>query len=312
MKRTILIVMAALLVVSSLTACGNKSNEYGNEDYSRVLYDDNDEEGSEENDEEGVSEDDSKSEDVSKDNEDSQESKEESKEESTTGRRVRITSSNSSSKNASNSSKAASSTTASSRTSATSSSTGRVTRLTSSKSSTSKANSSSSISSDSDTYSNSDVSTDSSTDTEWYNSDLENTDTNTVVDTDSEIEKGTLDESDMYFPVSGGLRSVGQNFETADNILGGFNTEEPFGEGKLYSYNECTIKTAISGEEEYITNITITSSNYSISKDIRVGSTSEDLLKAFGDADYGYTYTYGIKTLNFVVIDDVVIEISFS
>jgi len=335
MRKMILIVLSVVLVLLSFTGCGNKKGNYDGNGRSRVLYNDGDEMQSSDVSEESSGED-AQSESDSVDteqtaNESDKKTESETKSDSSlssSSNSSSSTSSNSSSNGSSISSSKSSSKSSSRRTTSNSTTIKSTTRVLSSSStssvktsSQSQRTSSSSVSSSRDTDSerrtNTDI--DSSTDTEWFDSDIQDTDSDEKdtdtenVDTDSEIEKGTLEEADLSFPVAGDMLYVGQNFDTANSILGGFNFSADISGGKIYYYNECTISTSIEdGEEEYISNITISSPNYSISKNISVGSSAEDLLRAFGDAEYGYTYTLGSRMLEFVVTNDTVTEIIFS
>lgn len=317
MRKLILVVLSVVLVLSSFTACGKKKENYEESDESRVLYNDSGELQSGD-DTSGNSVEDTQSENVSldtdksaKDSDSKNESADSKSQSDSSSRKTTII------KSTANSSSSAVSSNASSAAAVTQSQ-----RSASASSRTVSAASVSSAAAISSSVSSNDINTDSEegTDTEWFDSDIQDTDTEEVNtdtevedDTDSEIEKGSLEEADLSFPVSGGALYVGQDFETADSILGGFNTEAEISGGKTYSYNECTITTYIDDDdEEYISNITVSSPNYTISKNIGVGSSTDDLLMAFGDAEYGYTYTWGSRMLEFVVSGDVVTEIIFS
>lgn len=315
MKKAILIMLSALLLISSFTACGNKKNNYDEDGYSRVLYDDNEEESSVEEGEEKNAEGESNAEkpdskdavaDNKENNGESDSDKDKKSSDSDTSSKIRINNTSGSSSNASSKAASSKASSTASRTSTATSSRAASSRIT--VSSTPSLTSSNTVSSDL----NSD--TDTNTDTEWYDSDIEDTDSEDIVDTDSEteIEKGYFVESDMSFPVNYGQISVGQSFQSADDLLYGYNTVTEIAGGKIYYYNECEITTAGDEDNEYITNIHITSSSYAISKDIRIGSTTDDLLRAYGDPEYGYTYTWGNRSLNFAVSDDVITDISFS
>ena len=310
MKKAFLVALAVLMLVSSLTACGNKKANYDEDGYSRVLYDDSDAESSEDEEEEA----DEKTEtDKSTDSQTDTDSAEDNTKliesrASDTDSDKNTTSSKKSSSSAASSKAASSANNTAASSKSISSKSGTVSASPASKAST--PSSSSTVSSDYDT----DTSSDSDTDTEWFDSENDSTDSDfdsdsdTDTDSDSEIEKGTFEYDDMTFPINGSSIEVGQDFETADELLGGPNDKV----GNVYYYDECEITTNGDEDEEIITKITIISSNYYISKDIRIGSTTEDLLVAFGDAEYGYTYTLDERTLNFVVVNDVVTEISFS
>ena len=308
MKKAILIMLAALMLVSSLTACGNKKANYDEDGYSRVLYDDSDEVSSEdeETDEEEQSE---ESEQTDTNEESSTDTGNESEESGKIASRASDTDSDKKKNTSSKSSSTVSTVKSTAKTSSGSNSTAASSKSSTTGGSSSKASVSSASSSETSTDTNTDTSTDSdtdsSTDTEWFDSE---NDSDINSDTDSEIEKGTFEVSDMSFPVNGDLISVGDSFEEADELLGGPNESY----GNVYYYNECKITTNGDEEDEIITNITITSAQYPIAKDIRIGSTTDDLLRAFGDAEYGYTYTLVDRILNFVVVDDEIIEISFS
>ena len=309
MKKAILIMLAALLLVSSFTACGSKKANYDDDGYSRVLYDDSDAENSKEDEDEDPKEDEQSESSVeSQTDTDSAEDKEEKIEsrsknsDSDKGNTTTVTAKKAVSSSAS--SKAANS--SSSKSTTIKSTTSKASAAVSSKA-TSAAESSSSVSSENYTDSSYDSDTDTNTDTEWFDSENDSTDSETE-DTDSEIEKGSFEYSDMAFPVNGSSIQVGQDFKTADDLLGGPNNKV----GNVYYYNECEITTNGNEDNEIITNITINNYGYYISKGIGIGSTTEDLLRAFGDAEFGYTYTLGDRILNFTVLEDTVTGISFS
>ena len=309
MKKAILIMLAALLLVSSFTACGSKKANYDDDGYSRVLYDDSDAENSKEDEDEDPKEDEQSGSSVeSQTDTDSAEDKEEKIEsrsknsDSDKGNTTTVTAKKAVSSSAS--SKAANS--SSSKSTTIKSTTSKASAAVSSKA-TSAAESSSSVSSENYTDSSYDSDTDTNTDTEWFDSENDSTDSETE-DTDSEIEKGSFEYSDMAFPVNGSSIQVGQDFKTADDLLGGPNNKV----GNVYYYNECEITTKGNEDNEIITNITINNYGYYISKGIGLGSTTEDLLRAFGDAEFGYTYTLGDRILNFTVLEDTVTGISFS
>ncbi len=310
MKKAILIALAALLLVSSFTACGSKKANYDEDGYSRVLYDDSDTERLEED--EGES---SKEYEQSENSEESQtdtdsaegnegkiesrsENSDSDKKNTTTVTAKKAASSSASSKDASSSS--GKSTTVKSTTS-------KASVTTSSKAASVAASSSAVSSENDDTDSSYNSDTDTNTDTEWFDSENDSTDSETE-DTDSKIEKGSFEYFDMAFPVNGSSIQVGQDFKTADDLLGGPNNKV----GNVYYYNECEITTNGNEDNEIITNITINNYGYYISKGIGIGSTTEDLLRAFGDAEFGYTYTLGDRILNFTVLEDTVTGISFS
>ena len=317
MRKLILIVLSVVLVLSSFTACGSKKDNYEGSDDSRVLYnesgdeqpgDDSSESSGEDTQSENESLDTEKSDKDSDNKSESADSKTESGASSRKSTVIKSTVKGESSAVSSN---------ASSRT--------VVPQSQRAASASSRTISTASVSStipNSSAVSGSSIDTDSadSTDTEWFDSDVQDTDTEEVTtdteeteDTDSEIEKGNLEETDLSFPVGGGALYVGQDFDTADSILGGFNTEAEISGGKTYSYNECTITTYIDdNDDEYISKIVVSSPNYSIAKSISVGSTTDDLLEAFGDAEYGTTYTWGSRMLEFVVSGNVVTEIVYS
>ena len=285
MKKAILIMLAALLLVSSFTACGSKKANYDDDGYSRVLYDDSDAENSKEDEDEDPKEDEQSGSSVeSQTDTDSAEDKE---------GKIESRNENSDS-DKSNTTTVTTKAVAENFINIRTRSIGFSGRL-------------GGVSSENYTDSSYDSDTDTNTDTEWFDSENDSTDSETE-DTDSEIEKGSFEYSDMAFPVNGSSIQVGQDFKTADDLLGGPNNKV----GNVYYYNECEITTKGNEDNEIITNITINNYGYYISKGIGIGSTTEDLLRAFGDAEFGYTYTLGDRILNFTVLEDTVTGISFS
>jgi hypothetical protein len=87
------------------------------------------------------------------------------------------------------------------------------------------------------------------------------------------------------------------------------------GNDKVYDYGNFTLYTYSDGIDDYILSIELTSS-LSTSKGIQIGSSREDVLKAYGE-DYttkilNVIYTDGQVNLNFLIVEDKVSAISLN
>ena len=350
-KKAILLTFAAVLLVSSITACGSKKSEQDGEPlYSRVLYaeDDTAEDNSdEESDEISESEkkEDSKKEESKEENKEERKKEEKQKKKNTEEKNSdKATSSKRSSKTASTVSAKTSSgsnqKTASSKAASSTSSKNSVSSKTTSSKKTSD-NSSRKVSS---VFSSSDKDSETSTDSErdselWYGSDSDDTDTSSekdinsdtdtsveinsdtdTDDTDSEqpVEKGSLEASDVVFPLGNAQIFVGQKFSEADEILLGFENKTDDGNTRIYYYKQCTVTASVNediDEADVITKITVFP-GYVISKGISAGSTAQDVIKAFGEPTSGngdeYNYILDNTTLKINFYDGVVREISYN
>lgn len=297
MKRVILLTLTALLLVSSMTACGSKKNSDSGktEAYSRVLYADDDDESTEEESEEVELETEHESEAEISESEESEESIEESSEEQAEE------SEESDPEDKKESSKASSSKKSSPTSSKTSSAP---------KTSSKPAESLYSIVSDS-----SDDDTETETDT-WY----DNTDSD-----DTDTETGSFGYDDLAALVNGRRINLGDDFSLVNDILGDYsNVSEEENSGNLseilrvYTFNGITVSTFSDEEGSYekVYKLEITSDSYESEKGARLGMSEEEIIKIYGAfsliSGSEYKYVLDDKSVTFVIEGDSVTKIIYS
>lgn len=288
MKRVILLTLTALLLISSMTACGSRKSDTTNKGLeSRVLYPDDD--SSEEN-EVDKSEADEISEDEESKSEENDTVSEESETSSEQSDDEKSTENDSSSKTTSSKKNV----TTSSKTSSTNNSS-----HTSSQNNSSKPESS--------------------------HSDNDTTDTNIPTDTDTDQEViGSFDESDFVVTFYGCEINFGDDIDDVIAILGERYLLEEVPSckyddqsDKTFIFEECSINTYPNedGSVDYVVGIVITNPDFETAKGIRIGTPSEDLIAIYGysesdDSDIR-RYTIGDRILSFYIEGDMVTEIHY-
>lgn len=313
MKKLITAALAAALIISTFAACGSKKKTDDYDTTSRVLYSDSDTETetdteTEENDTETDTNTDSES-------TDSDSSKSEKK--------VKTTDSDKKSTSKEAESKAASSKAAESKTSSKKSSTYVITPSRAS----STAAASSAVSSE-ETSSKGENTDSESTDSEANTDSVYDPETDTQTDSESKT-KGSfagyndLDFSYDYYTISleAPIENVLDNLPGDPEITSAPSCLYPGQEDKSYNYGSFTITTFpnASGTVEYVSGITLTDSDVSTEKDIKIGSTLDDVIAAYGDgytligsSTYRFTTSDGRAFIQFYCEDDVVEEIMIS
>ena len=122
---------------------------------------------------------------------------------------------------------------------------------------------------------------------------------------------------------SGGV-AIGMNQEAAPVVaaLGGWDnyieTESCAFQGldKIYSYAGFDLYTYPKGDVDYVNSIYFTSDAVSTPEGIRIGSSLDEVLAAYGDQyteEFGvYTYTKDQSTLSFIVTDGIVESVEYT
>ena len=134
--------------------------------------------------------------------------------------------------------------------------------------------------------------------------------------------EGSFSASDTDFVYNGW--SVGLNSEigSALRVLGNANSVDSqmschgVGEDKTFYYNGFTVNTYPLDGKDYVMEIVVDSPSYTTPKGIRVGSSSNDVIAAYGSGykQIGYYLAYETndgKSVQFFVEDGVVQEIDY-
>ncbi len=318
MKRAVLLTLTALLILSSVTACGSKKNSDENkgQEYSRVLY--ADDESSSPEDAADESREGDAEEPKSDENGDSEKKDGDQKDKE-----------KSDSSNDSDSKKKGNTSTytigPNQKTSSTSS------KSTSSKSSSSSSKAATFIVESSGSSSSASTSSDAaSTDTENSSAETDTWfDPNSEIETDNEIETdtmteneplGSFEEDDLRAPFNGGYIDLEDEFDLLGGILGNYNdvseNENPQNPDeiiKTYFYDGITVYTFASGdgEKEYVYKFEITDWYYETAKGVSLGMTEDEVKAAYGEFENGTTYTFGDKSVTFEFSGGIVTEIVY-
>ena len=344
MKKAIIFTLTALLLISSMAACGSKDNTRGeNPAQSRVLYSEFETDVNEESEEDDKTEDEKKEDNTTT----------AANRESSAAAKKKVTTRSTASTKSGTASDSASSGDIKSKRAASSSSTASV------RSSSSSANTSSQTSSATLTVqpSNNNVAartptgagvssgsnyqeTSHAESSKLPDSDVKSTDTDTAADTDitldtdtetdSEIVEeppvavGSFDASDLTVSFAAGSVNFGDDIEDVKTILG-----EPIdvkaaqsckysGQlDKTFVFSECTINTYPNedGSKDYVVGIVIKSGEFTTAKGAKIGTTSDELIAMYGystsDDSPMRKYISDDKTLSFYMENDVVAEIDY-
>lgn len=154
------------------------------------------------------------------------------------------------------------------------------------------------------------------------------TETPGTEETETEAEETSKEETTAVVKHSGFLFqssgvTIGMNEDVAPILsgLGNYNNyaESPScafkGLDKIYSYNGFDLYTYPKGSVDYVNSIYFIDDSVSTPEGIRLGSTVEEMLAAYGDdytEEYGvYTYTKEKSTLSFIVTDGVIESIEY-
>ncbi len=147
-------------------------------------------------------------------------------------------------------------------------------------------------------------------------------------ETEAEVEETSEKETTAAVNHSGFLFqsngiTMGMNEDVAPILsgLGNYNNyaESPScafkGLDKIYSYSGFDLYTYPKGSVDYVNSIYFIDDSVSTPEEIRLGSTVEEMLAAYGDdytEEYGvYTYTKEKSTLSFIVTDGVIESIEY-
>ncbi len=309
MKRTILLALTAVLILSSMTACGSKS--YIDDTVSaesRVLYSDDNESSEEESEAEEVET--VSSEEESSDSEEDTDTAESSEKSSDSSEKKKVVTTTSS--------KAASS--ASSK---------KEVKTTSSK--TAETSSVASVNAPTQTTTTIVNGGDNTAAQTTTNSTAENTVSSEVesqneetTDTEADVSTGSFDESDFVITLSKGNINFNDDIEDVKKILGEEITKQEAPsckyEGQLdktFIFSECSINTYpnADGSKDYVVGVVITDPSYTTAKGAKIGTTSEELISIYGNSEDDTAsmrkYVIGDKILQFFVVGDTVEEINY-
>ena len=314
MKRTILLALTAVLILSSMTACGSKNNVDNTASAeSRVLYSDDNESSEEESEAEKV-------ETVS-----SEEESSDSEEDTDTAK-----STDSSEKSSDSSEKKKVVTTTSSKAVSSASSKKEV-KTTSSKAAGTSSVASTVVNTPAQTTTTIVNGGDNTAAQTTTNSTVENTVSSEVesqneetTDTEADVSTGSFDESDFVITLSKGNINFNDDIEDVKKLLG---KEEMYQEApsckyegqydKTFTFNECSINTYpnADGSKDYVVGVVITDPSYTTSKGAKIGTTSEELISIYGNSEDDTAtmrkYVIGDKVLKFFVVGDTVEEINY-
>jgi len=151
----------------------------------------------------------------------------------------------------------------------------------------------------------------------------EEQETSKEVEASEESQKAAVPVAHSGFLFESNGVTMGMNEDAAPilNGLGDYNNyaETPScafkGLDKIYSYNGFDLYTYPKDGTDYINSIYFIDESVSTPEGIRLGSTVEEMLEAYGDSyteEYGvYTYTKEKSTVSFIVTDGVVESIEY-
>ena len=334
MRKILLFSLTALLILSSMAACGSKENVTPPEESeSRVLYSDDTSSTSEDSESET-------SETVNSDSDSETKGTNSDKDKAASSQKSSDTSSTSSKKKTSVSSVSVNS---SKKQVATTSVSSKKTLTTTSSSPSQKNVNTTTVTTESNTVDNSQTEQSSNNSSESAENSSNtaapqpnenertdvNADTDLNLDSDSDSNEntsnaGSFDESDFVATFSAGKINFGDDIESVKAILG-----EPLdvqeapsckytGQlDKTFIFNECSINTYPNedGSKDYVVGIVITSDDYVTAKGAKIGTTSEELIKIYGKSQSDDApmrkYNIGNKSLSFYVEGDAVAEINY-
>ena len=137
-----------------------------------------------------------------------------------------------------------------------------------------------------------------------------------------EKQEGSFSASDTNFVYNGSAVSLNSDINSALAVLGNANSVDSqmschgVGEDKTYYYNGFTVNTYPMGGKDYVMEIVVDSPSVATPKGIRVGSSSDDVVAAYGSGyrQIGYYLAYETgdgKSVQFFVEDGVVQEIDY-
>lgn len=334
MRKILLFSLTALLILSSMAACGSKENVTPPEESeSRVLYSADTSSTSKDSESET-------SETVNSDSDSETKGTNSDKDKAASSQKSSDTSSTSSKKKTSVSSVSVNS---SKKQVATTSVSSKKTLTTTSSSPSQKNVNTTTVTTESNTVDNSQTEQSSNNSSESAENSSNtaapqpnenertdvNADTDLNLDSDSDSNEntsnaGSFDESDFVATFSAGKINFGDDIESVKAILG-----EPLdvqeapsckytGQlDKTFIFNECSINTYPNedGSKDYVVGIVITSDDYVTAKGAKIGTTSEELIKIYGKSQSDDApmrkYNIGNKSLSFYVEGDAVAEINY-
>ena len=335
MRKILLFSLTALLILSSMAACGSKENVTPPEESeSRVLYSDDTSSTSEDSESET-------SETVNSDSDSETKGTNSDKDKAASSQKSSDTSSTGSKKKTSVSSVSVNS--SKKQVATTSVSSSKKTLTTTSSSPSQKNVNTTTVTTESNTVDNSQTEQSSNNSSESAENSSNtaapqpnenegtdvNADTDLNLDSDSDSNEntsnaGSFDESDFVATFSAGKINFGDDIESVKAILG-----EPLvvqeapsckytGQlDKTFIFNECSINTYPNedGSKDYVVGIVITSDDYVTVKGAKIGTTSEELIKIYGKSQSDDApmrkYNIGNKSLSFYVEGDAVAEINY-
>ncbi len=139
----------------------------------------------------------------------------------------------------------------------------------------------------------------------------------------TETAQSTAETSHSGFLFQSGDVIIGMNEDVAP-ILSGLGDYSNYAEtpscafeglDKIYSYNGFDLYTYPKGSTDYVNSIYFIDDSVATPEGIRLGSTVEEMLAAYGEdyvEEYGvYTYTKEKSTLSFIVTDGVIESIEY-
>lgn len=140
-------------------------------------------------------------------------------------------------------------------------------------------------------------------------------------ETSKEETTAAVNHSGYLFQSSGVTMGMNEDVAPILSGLGNYNNyaESPScafkGLDKIYSYNGFDLYTYPKGSVDYVNSIYFIDDSVATPEGIRLGSTVEEMLAAYGDnytEEYGvYTYTKEKSTLSFIVTDGVIESIEY-
>ncbi len=130
-----------------------------------------------------------------------------------------------------------------------------------------------------------------------------------------------VNHSGFLFESSGVTMGMNEDVAPIVSGLGDYNNyaESPScafnGLDKIYSYNGFDLYTYPKGKKDYVNSVYFTDDTVSTPEGIRLGSTTEEMLAAYGEdytEEYGvYTYTKEKSALSFIVTDGIIESIEY-